>query len=129
MDAILILGKRKKYKLSILMLKKGKRMKRGMLLIFIVLAISFLSSCASNGIVLPKTVPGAVKTYTVNSEGTVEMLGQDMLTQPKHWLYVRCNHWSGCYMRCQGEINSCKKVAKDSKFEVDYVVSPTGNRR
>jgi hypothetical protein len=104
-------------------------MKKRMSLILIIFAISFLASCASNGVVLPKTIPGAVKTYTVNDEGTVEMLGQDMKTEPKHWLYISCNHWSGCYMRCQGEIKSCKKVAKDSDFKVDYVVSPSGTKK
>jgi len=98
-------------------------MKKTIGLTLIVFAISFLTSCASNGLVLPKTIPGAVKTYTVNQEGTVEILGQDIKTKPTHWLYVQCDHWSGCYMRCQGEINSCKKVVKDSKLLLDYVVS------
>ncbi len=99
-------------------------MKKAIELTLIVFVVSFLTSCASNGIVLPKTIPGAVKTYTVNQQGTVEILGQDMKAQPKHWLYIRCNHWSGCYMRCQGEIKSCKKVARDSNFLVGYVGSP-----
>ena len=99
-------------------------MKKAIELTLIVFVVSFLTSCASNGIVLSKTIPGAVKTYTVNQKGTVEILVQDMKAQPKHWLYIRCNHWSGCYMRCQGEIKSCKKVAKDSEFLVGYVVSP-----
>ena len=93
-------------------------------LILIIFVISFLNSCASNGTALHKTIPGAVKTYTVNQKGTVEILVQDMKAQPKHWLYIRCNHWSGCYMRCQGEIKSCKKVARDSNFLVGYVGSP-----
>ena len=99
-------------------------MKKGMELILIIFVISFLNSCASNGTALHKTIPGAVKTYTVNQKGTVEILGQDMKAQSKHWLYIRCNHWSGCYMRCQGEIKSCKKVARDSNFLVGYVGSP-----
>tara|TARA_Y100000758_G_C15802555_1_gene331467 strand:+ start:60 stop:383 length:324 start_codon:yes stop_codon:yes gene_type:complete len=101
--------------------EKGERMKKAIELTLIVFVVSFLTSCASNGIL---TIPGAVKTYTVNQKGTVEILGQDMKAQPKHWLYIRCNHWSGCYMHCQGEIKSCKKVAKDSEFLVGYVVSP-----
>jgi hypothetical protein len=104
-------------------------MKKTLGLILIFFAISFLTSCASNDIVIPKTIPGDVKTYAVNDGGTVEMLGQDMTTELKHWLYVRCNHWSGCYMRCQGEINSCKKVAKDSNFKVGYIVSPSGSKK
>ena len=98
-------------------------MKKTIGLTLIVFAVSFLTSCASNGLVLPKTIPGTIKTYTVNQEGTVEILGQDIKTKPMHWLYVHCDHWSGCYMRCQGEINSCKKVVKDSKLLLDYVVS------
>lgn len=104
-------------------------MKKILELTLIVFAITFLTSCASNGIALPKTIPGDVKTYTVNEEGTVEMLGQDMKTEPKHWLYIRCKHWSGCYMRCQGEINSCKKVAKDTDLNVDYIISPNGSKK
>ncbi|MBT3856302.1 MAG: hypothetical protein HOF64_05305 [Nitrospina sp.] len=98
-------------------------MKKTIGLTLIVFAVSFLTSCASNGLVLPKTIPGTIKTYTVNQEGTVEILGQDIKTKPTHWLYVHCDHWSGCYMRCQGEINSCKKVVKDSGLQLDYVVS------
>ena len=99
-------------------------MKKTIELTLIVFAISFLTSCTSNGIALPKTIPGTVKTYTVNQEGTVEILGHDIKTEPKHWLYISCDHWSGCYMRCQGKINFCKKVARDSEFPVDYIVSP-----
>ena len=105
------------------MLKKGQRMKKRMGLILMVFAISFLTSCATNGIILPKTIQGVVKTYEVNEEGTVEILGQDMRVEPMHWLYVDCDHWSGCYMRCQGKVKSCKKVATDSKLEVDYIQS------
>ena len=50
-------------------------MKKTLRLILIIFVLSFLASCASNGVVLPKSKPGAVKTYTVNEEGTVEMLG------------------------------------------------------
>lgn len=92
-------------------------------------AISFLTSCASNGIVLPKTIPGEVKTYSVNDKGTVEILGQDMKTEPTHWLYVECEHWSGCYMRCQGKKQSCKKVAIDSQLNVDYILSRAGSQK
>ena len=91
-----------------------------------VFAIFFLTSCASNSIILPKTLHGMVKTYTVNDKGTVEILGQDMTTEPMHWLYVKCDHWSGCYMRCQGKVKSCKKVVIDNKLDVDYIFSDNG---
>ena len=98
-------------------------MKKTLRLILIIFVLSFLASCASNGVVLPKSKPGAVKTYTVNEEGTVEMLGQDMKTEPKHWLYISCNHWSGCYMRCQGPVKTCKSIAEKSGLKVGLILS------
>jgi hypothetical protein len=106
-------------------------MKKRMGLILIFFAIFFLNSCASNNIssnniIFPKILQGMVKTYTVNDKGTVEILGQDMTTEPMHWLYVECDHWSGCYMRCQGNVKSCKKVIIDYKLDVDYIFSDNG---
>ena len=98
-------------------------MKRGLELTLILFAISFLASCASNTIVLPKRVQGAVKTYTVNPQGTVEILGKDMKLEPQHWLFVQCDHWSGCYMRCQGPIKTCKSIATKSGLDIAYVLS------
>ena len=90
-----------------------------------VFAVFFLTSCTSNSITLPKTLQEMVKTYTVNDKGTVEILGQDMTIEPMHWLYVKCDHWSGCYMRCQGEVKSCKKIAIDLKLDVEYIFPDT----
>ena len=104
-------------------------MKKGMKLVLIFFVISLLASCASDGVILPNMVPSAEKTFEVNEQGTVEILGQDMITEPTHWLYVECDHWSGCYMRCQGKINSCKKVATDSGLEVDYIYSRAGSEK
>ncbi len=104
-------------------------MKNRMKLILMVFAVSFLTSCASSSLVLPKMIPEAEKTFTVNSRtGTVEIIGQDMTTEPTHWLYAQCDHWSGCYMRCQGKINSCKKITTDFKLGVNHVFSQAGSR-
>jgi hypothetical protein len=102
-------------------------MKKRMELIFIVFTIFFITSCASNSIIIPKTLQVMVKTYTVNDNGTVLVLGQDMTTKPMHWLFIECDHWSGCYMRCQGKIKSCKKIVIDYKLDVDYIFSDNGN--
>jgi hypothetical protein len=102
-------------------------MKKRMGLTLIVCAFFFLTSCTSNSITLPKTLQGMAKTYTVNDKGTVEILGQDMIIEPMHWLYVECNHWSGCYMRCQGKVKSCKKVIIDNKLDLDYIFSDNGS--
>jgi hypothetical protein len=114
-------------------------MKKRIQLILFIFAISFLTSCTSiqkinnfftisNGIVLPKTITGTVKTYSVNEKGTVEILGQKNIND-MHWLYVECGYWSGCYMRCQGQVDSCKKVARGSKIEVEYILSRSGWRK
>jgi hypothetical protein len=108
------------------LLKKGQGMKKRIGLTLILFAIFFLTSCASNNITLQKTLQGIVKNYTVNDKGTVEILGQDMTTEPMHWLYLDCDHWSGCYMRCQGKVKSCKKVVIDYKLDVDYIFSDNG---
>ena len=99
-----------------------------MRLILMVFAIFSLTSCTSNSIILPNTLHGMVKTYTVNDKGTVEILGQDMTTESMHWLYVECDHWSGCYMRCQGKVKSCKKVVIDYKLDVDHIFSDNGKQ-
>ena len=101
-------------------------MKKRMSIILMVFAVFFLTSCTSNSTTLPKTLQEMVKTYTVNDKGTVEILGQDMTIEPMHWLYVKCDHWSGCYMRCQGKVKSCKKVVIDNKLDVDYIFSDNG---
>ncbi len=28
-----------------------------------------------------------------------------------HWIFVKCDHWAGCYVRCEGSKNHCRKVA------------------
>ena len=103
-------------------------MKKRMRLILMVFAIFFLTSCTSNSIILPNTLHGMVKSYTVSDNGTVEILGQEMI-KDTHWLYVKCDYWSGCYMRCQGQIDSCKRVAKNSQIEVEYIFSRSGWRK
>jgi len=103
-------------------------MKKRIRLILMFFVIFSLTSCTSNTLILPKTLHAIVKTYTVNDKGTVEILGQDMTTEPMHWLYVECDHWSGCYMRCQGKVKSCKKVVIDYKLDVDHIFSDNGKQ-
>ena len=112
-------------------------MKENIKLILMIFIILFLTSCASNGMfsasngifsaadgILVSKNPGSVKTFSVNDKGTVEILGQKRITN-MHWFYVECDHWSGCYMRCEGKIDSCKQVATDSK----YIYSRPGWKR
>ena len=27
-----------------------------------------------------------------------------------HWIFVKCDYWAGCYVRCEGSKNHCLKV-------------------
>ena len=27
-----------------------------------------------------------------------------------HWIFVKCDYWAGCYVRCEGSKNHCRKV-------------------
>ena len=99
-------------------------MNKGIVLLGTISALFLFTSCASNHAGVPKAFPGSPEIFKVNNAGTVEVKVDNIKNQPMHWIFVSCNHWSGCYMRCQGKINSCKKVARDSEFPVDYIVSP-----
>ena len=89
-------------------------MKKKMGLILMVFTVSFLTACASKGNLVAKNL-GAANNYSVNDKGTVEILDQKRITDT-HWMYVECDHWSGCYMMCQGLLDSCKQVLKDYKY-------------
>jgi len=98
-------------------------MKKESVLLAALLALFFLTSCASNGTVVPKAFPDANKMFSVNKGGTVEVVGADTKIAPTHWVFVRCNHWSGCYMRCQGPKKICKSIAIKSDLKVSYIQS------
>lgn len=116
-------------------------MKKGMVLLGTMIALFFLNSCASGdaccntkekpvkhiiipeGAVIPQTFPGADKIFNVNSAGTVEVIGNDTKSQPMHWLFVSCEHWSGCYMRCQGPKKTCESIATKSDLKVSHIDS------
>ena len=36
----------------------------------------------------------------------------------RQWIYVDCDYWAGCFMRCDGASNQCRQLAKDSKFSI-----------
>ncbi len=101
-------------------------MKKGIVFLGAMFALVFLSSCTTVGVVTPKAFPGADKIFSVNDEGTVNIKGVDLKSEPTHWLYVQCEHWAGCYMRCQGPIGTCKEVANKSELEISHTASVNG---
>ena len=92
-----------------------------------IFALFFLTSCASNGTVVAKAFPGSAEIFKVTDEGTVEVKGDDMKDQSVHWVFVECDYWSGCYMRCQGPIKTCKSIATKSGLDIAYVVTNHAN--
>ena len=36
----------------------------------------------------------------------------------RQWIYVDCDYWAGCFMRCDGSSKKCNQLAKDSKFSI-----------
>ena len=41
----------------------------------------------------------------------------------RHWVYMKCDHWAGCYMRCIGRLNACENLAETVSWEEIYLFS------
>ena len=41
----------------------------------------------------------------------------------RNWVYVKCDNWAGCYMRCIGKLNACEELAKKATWEEIYLFS------
>ena len=98
-------------------------MNKGIVLIGAISALLIFTSCASNHAAVPKAFPGSPEIFKVNNKGTVEVKVDDIKNQPIHWVFVNCNHWSGCYMRCQGPAKTCKSIAKKSGLKISHILT------
>ena len=98
-------------------------MNKGIVLLGTILALVLFTSCASNHAAIPKAFPGSPEIFNVNNEGTVEVKVDNLKNQPIHWVFVNCNHWSGCYMRCQGPAKTCKSIATKSGLKISHTLS------
>ena len=98
-------------------------MNKGIVLIGAISALLIFTSCASNHAAVPKAFPGSPEIFKVNNKGTVEVKGDNLKNQPMHWVFVNCNHWSGCYMRCQGPAKTCKRIAKKSGLKISHILT------
>ena len=98
-------------------------MKKGIVLLGAISALFLFTSCASDHAAVPKAFPGSPEIFNVNNEGTVEVKVDNLKNQPIHWVFVNCNHWSGCYMRCQGPAKTCKSIAKKSGLKISHVLT------
>tara|TARA_B100001123_G_C14789645_1_gene819890 strand:+ start:179 stop:481 length:303 start_codon:yes stop_codon:yes gene_type:complete len=89
----------------------------GFILVFL------LTSCASYSPAVPRHFEGSSKMFELSSNGTVKVKIGDLKNQPVHWIFVRCAHWSGCYMQCQGPVITCKSIAKKSGLEISHTLT------
>ena len=99
-------------------------MRQNIVLLNLILSIVYLSSCSAI-LIQPQNSINDVKYKVIektNGERTVKIihLGKNEFL---HWIYLNCDYIFGCYMRCEGPVNSCMKVATLSKFEMKYIMT------
>ena len=103
-------------------------MREKIIFLGLVVSIFCLSSC-STILIHPKDSIESVN-YRVTDENHGEKI-VEILTQEKnklsHWLYLSCDYIFGCYMRCEGPINSCMRVATLGKFDMKYIMTKKKN--
>ena len=99
-------------------------MRKKIIFLGLVVSIFYLNSC-STILIKPEGPIGGVN-YKVTGENhrekTVEIIGQEK-NELLHWLYLNCDYIFGCYMRCEGPINSCMEVSTLTKFGMKYIVT------
>ena len=54
---------------------------------------------------------------------TAQIQGGDKGSIRRWWVAVECDYWASCFMRCDGSIKQCRKLAEDSNLKV-ISVSP-----
>ena len=94
--------------------------------IIIVISINLvflLTSCASNPTAVLKPFEGSSKIFKVSSNGTVKVKPRNLKDSPMHWIFVRCAHWSGCYIRCQGPVLTCNSITKKLGLKISHTIT------
>ena len=102
-------------------------MNKGIVYLVVILAF-LLTSCASNSPAVPRHFEGSSKIFKVSTNGTVKVQKSNLKDQPMHWIFVRCAHWSGCYMQCQGPVVTCKSIAKKSGLKISHILIDKNNK-
>jgi hypothetical protein len=100
------------------------RMKKKIIFANLILSIFYLSSCSAI-LIKPEASVSFVDYKVINKTNgtkTVKIILQKK-TESLHWIYLSCNYVFGCYMSCEGPINSCMKVASLSNFEMKYITT------
>ena len=99
-------------------------MRQNIIFLSLILSVFYLSSC--NAILIKPKGPINDVNYRViekiNGERTVKIIGQGK-SETLNWIYLNCNYIFGCYMSCEGPVNSCMKVAALNSFEMKYIMT------
>ena len=102
-------------------------MNKRIIVISINLAL-LLTSCASNDTAVPKPFEGYSKIFKVSSNGTVNVKARNLKDSPMNWIFVKCAHWSGCYIRCQGPVLNCKNITKKLDLKISHTITSKQNK-
>ena len=86
------------------------------ILLMCVVAVAFVSSV---GCFYPKAERGPGELVSdINFKIIDETTVVEKSDNGRQWIYVDCDYWAGCFMRCDGASNQCKQLAKDSHFSI-----------
>ena len=102
-------------------------MNKGIIFLGIILAF-LLTSCASNSPAVPRYFEGSSEIFEVINNGTVKVKTGNLKDQPMNWVFVDCGYWSGCYMQCQGPVNTCKRIAKKLDLKISHILTNQMNK-
>ena len=85
----------------------------------LLMSVIAVASMSSAGCFYPKAerVPGELVS-AIDFESVDETTVVDKGNNRRQWIYVDCDYWAGCFMRCDGASNQCKQLAEDSHFSI-----------
>ena len=99
-------------------------MKRPVIFLILIFSIFYLSSCGSIPI-KPESFIESVDYKVIDGldgEKTVQVVALEK-NKYTHWVYLNCDYIFGCYMRCEGPVNSCMKIATLGKLDMKYIMT------
>ena len=66
---------------------------------------------------------GSDEKYWDVIKGSVVIQNTEPKNMKRHWVFVKCDHWAGCYMRCVGKLSICEKLADTVAWKEIYLFS------
>ncbi|KMP10691.1 hypothetical protein UR09_00935 [Candidatus Nitromaritima sp. SCGC AAA799-A02] len=90
------------------------------ILLFMALTVVLTAASGCSGYPKAEHIQGSMNTdvnYEVMEDTAVINQKQDPGTT-RWWVSVDCDHWAGCFMRCDGTKSKCRKLAEDAGFKM-----------